>query len=115
MPEQSLDEEVDRTEVGQFVPRDRPVRVFGKKASEFVDGQGRLEPLPRLRVAYPDAEVGVAALVAGAGMHDLTERGDDEFVGRTAPRRCATTSAGGCARRRRVRFAARRSRVVPSW
>ena len=71
--EQSSDEEVDRAEVGQFVTLDCQFACFGKEAPQFVDGQGRLEPLPRLQVAYPDAEIRVAALVAGAGMHDLTE------------------------------------------
>ena len=48
-------------------------RVSGRSWAELVDGEGRLEPDPGLTVAYPQAEVRVAALVAGARMHDLSE------------------------------------------
>ena len=88
-PEQSSEHEVDGAEVGELVARDRELACFGKQASELVDGEGRREPVPCGPVAYPDTEVRVAAFVAGAGMHELTERDDDQLV---APR---------CRRRRR--------------
>jgi hypothetical protein len=80
-PEQSSDEEVDRAEVGELVALDREVAGLGKQAPELVDGERRGEPLPSFTLANPDAEIRVAALVPGAGMDDLTERGDDELAG----------------------------------
>ena len=71
--EQSSDEEVDRAEVGELVAGDREVACLGQQAPEFVDGEGLGEPFPCVTVVYPDAEIRVAALVAGAGVDELAE------------------------------------------
>ena len=80
-PEQSSDDEVDRAEVGELVARDREVACLGKQAPELVDGERRGEPLLPVTLAHPDTEIRVAALVPGTGMDNLTECGDNQFVG----------------------------------
>jgi hypothetical protein len=73
-PEQSSDEEVDRAEIGQFVTLDYQFVRFGKEAPQFVDCQARLQPLPRLKVANPDAEIRRRRpLSPERAMHNLTE------------------------------------------
>src|SRR5208337_960881 len=70
-PEQSADQEVDRDKVGQFVTLNGQFARIRQAASQLVNGERRLERPPPLRVTPPYNKIGVAALVAGAGMHDL--------------------------------------------
>ncbi len=97
--EQSADQEVDRDKVGQFVT------LNGQFA------RIRQRP-PPLRVTRPYNKIGVAALVAGAGMHDLAQVSDDEFVTPYVRHRWRRGPLGR--RRYLVRIRAMLS-VVPSW
>ena len=103
--EEPGDYEVDGAEVAELVARDREVARLGQQTPQLVDGQRGLEPLPGVAVADPDAEVGVAPLVARPGVHDLAQCDFDELVGPCRSRRGRCVSrrlgrGGVCAVRR---------------
>src|SRR5699024_8427155 len=83
LAQQPVDDEVHRAQPGQFVALDGQVGGLGQQATQLVDGERVEHPPVGLVAAGPQADVGGAALVAGAGPEDVPER----------------TAAGGTARR----------------
>jgi hypothetical protein len=72
--DQAGDDEVDRAQVGQFVAADLQAGGLGQQLAEQVDGEFLAKPCVRAVVARPEADVGVAALVAGTGADEPSER-----------------------------------------
>lgn len=74
LAEQPLDDEVDRTQIGQRVPANGEIRGFRQQPLELPDGQVVREPAPRLVRAHPHPEVGVTTFVAAARAHEFPQR-----------------------------------------
>src|SRR5277367_4215180 len=74
LPEDLLDDEVHRAQVGQQVPGDRQVGGFGKQLLEQLDGEGVGQPAPLLVAADPHPDIGRPALVAAASGGDAAKR-----------------------------------------
>src|ERR1700722_2182869 len=75
--EQSDDHEVQRAQVGQLVALDAQPASFGQQLEELLGCQILPQPAELGRTAGPEADVGVASLVAGAGGADQAERAAD--------------------------------------
>ena len=68
--EEAVDHEVEGEQVGQLVAVDLEAAVTGRSSPGGRPSGSRCQPVVAARRADPDAQVGVAALVAGAGAHD---------------------------------------------
>ena len=108
LAEQPVDHEVQRAQVGQLVAVDRQRRRLGQQPLEPLDGEEAAQPgVARVR-AGPDADVGVAALVAGARADQRAERHPPGRPGRS-PRAPPGCGLG----RRRVRRGAVGGAIAP--
>ena len=98
LPEDAVDDEVDRPQIGQHVPGDGQSAVSGSNSRSFSTVRAWASQRHCVIGAHPDADVGVAALVAAAGAGDRARAGR-AGCRRTAAARAARTAAPGASSR----------------
>ncbi len=72
--EETVDHEVERVQIRQFVAVHREVGRFGDELLHPVNGEELAQPVPRVIVGNPHTHVRLAALVTRAGGNDTTQR-----------------------------------------